>query len=184
MNITTLRKNYERNVKGNIYVLVSNTKTDSRTGKTGLLFMSDEGYGTSNLDERVRLLERKLADLDALIKGLTDEMLDMKAVVMKLKKEQRPPPVIQAVVPPISRAKVERETTEIQNEPEKIPAQPVKGRVTLKMQPDGTLLPEKDMGEDIIIASARNPRLNAKGSQGRTQSDLIIAEDKDPAEGS
>ena len=33
--------------------------------------MSEEGYGTNNLDERVRLLERKVADMEALIKGLT-----------------------------------------------------------------------------------------------------------------
>lgn len=176
---------FRKNEKGNIYVLVSNSYKDSRTGQTGLLFMSDEGYGTNNLDERVRLLERKLADLDALIKGLTDEMLDMKAVVMKLKKEQRPPPVIQAVAPPISRGKVEREITEIKSDPEKVQPHPVKGKVTLKMQPDGTLLPEKDMGDDIIVASARTARMKAKDNQGRPgQNDLIIAEDKDPAEGS
>ena len=91
--------------------------------------MSDEGYGTNNLDERVRLLERKLADLDALIKGLTDEMLDMKAVVMKLKKEQRPPPVIQAVAPPISRGKVEKEQSEIRPETEKTQVPPIKDKV-------------------------------------------------------
>ena len=120
--------------------------------------MSDEGYGTNNLDERVRLLERKMVDMDALVKGLTDEVLDMKAVVMKLKKEQRPPPVIQAVAPPISRGKAERENAGSQSEEGKAQAVPVRDRITLKMQPDGTLQPEKDMGEEIIIASARDAR--------------------------
>ena len=53
------------------------------------------------------------------------------------------------------------------------------------MQPDGTLLPERDMGDDIIIASARNGRIRSKDSQGRpTQNDVIIAEDRNPAEDS
>jgi len=147
--------------------------------------MSDEGYGTNNLDERVRLLERKMADLDALIKGLTDEMLDMKAVVMKLKKEQRPPPVIQAVAPPISRGKVERETAEAEKEVAKPQVTPPRDKITLKMQPDGTLLPEKETGEDIIVASARDARSRYKDQHQRSgQSDLIIAEDKEPAEDS
>lgn len=147
--------------------------------------MSEEGFGTNNLDERVRQLERKIVDLEALIKGLTDEMLDMKAVVMKLKKEQRPPPVIQAVAPPISRGKVERESTEVDKELVKPPVTPPRDKITLKMQPDGTLQPEKDMGEDIIIASARDARSRYKDQHQRSgQSDLIIAEDKEPTEDS
>lgn len=147
--------------------------------------MSDEGYGTNNLDERVRLLERKMVDMDALIKGLTDEVLDMKAVVMKLKKEQRPPPVIQAVAPPISRGKAERENAESQNEEGKTQTAPVKDKITLKMQPDGTLQPEKEMGEEIIIASARDARTRYKDQHQRSGSNtLIIAEDKEPAEDS
>ncbi|ABD39802.1 hypothetical protein Mhun_0024 [Methanospirillum hungatei JF-1] len=145
--------------------------------------MSEEGYGTNNLDERVRLLERKVADMEALIKGLTDEMLDMKAVVMKLKKEQRPPPVIQAVAPPISRSKVERESPEPEAETVKPVSPPIRDKITLKMQPDGTLQPEKESGEEIIIASARDARMRYKDQHQRSGSnDLIIAEDKEPSE--
>ncbi|MCA1916207.1 hypothetical protein [Methanospirillum hungatei] len=145
--------------------------------------MSEEGYGTNNLDERVRLLERKVADMEALIKGLTDEMLDMKAVVMKLKKEQRPPPVIQAVAPPISRSKVERESLEPEAETVKTVSPPARDKITLKMQPDGTLQPEKESGEEIIIASARDARMRYKDQHQRSGSnDLIIAEDKEPSE--
>ena len=145
--------------------------------------MSKEGQGTNNLDERMRLLERRVADMEALIKGLTDEMLDMKAVVMKLKKEQRPPPVIQAVAPPISRGKVERETPEPDNDVKKTQVPPARDKITLKMQPDGTLQPEKEFGEDIIIASARDARSRYKDQHQRSgHNDLIIAEDKEPAE--
>lgn len=147
--------------------------------------MSEEGYGTNNLDERVRLLERKVADMEALIKGLTDEMLDMKAVVMKLKKEQRPPPIIQAVAPPISRSKVERENPEPEADAVKPVSAPVRDKITLKMQPDGTLQPEKETGDDIIVASARDARMRYKDQHQRSgSSDLIIAEDKEPSEDS
>ena len=144
--------------------------------------MSEEGHGTNNLDGRVGLLERRVADMEALIKGLTDEMLDMKAVVMKLKKEQRPPPVIQAVAPPISRSKVEREVPE-EDDTKKAQGSSAKDKITLKMQPDGTLQPEKEFGDDIIIASARDARSRYKDQHQRSgHNDLIIAEDKEPSE--
>lgn len=144
--------------------------------------MSEEGHGTNNLDGRVGHLERRVADMEALIKGLTDEMLDMKAVVMKLKKEQRPPPVIQAVAPPISRSKVEREVPE-EDDTKKAQGSSAKDKITLKMQPDGTLQPEKEFGDDIIIASARDARSRYKDQHQRSgHNDLIIAEDKEPSE--
>lgn len=148
--------------------------------------MSDEGYGMNNLDERVHHIERRLAEMDALIKGLTDEMLDMKAVVMKLKREQRPPPVIQAVVPPISRGKVDNAAEPGKEYGKEQVQTPVREKITLKMQPDGTLQPERETGDDIIIASARDARMRAgRDNTGRTgQNELIIAEDKDPADSS
>ena len=148
--------------------------------------MSDEGFGMNSLEERVRLLEMKLVKIEALMKGLTDEMLDMKAVVIKLKKEQRPPPVIQPVPPPVSRGKVEKEKSEKSFDSETIkPSSNARDRITLKMQPDGTLQPEPEAGEDIIIASPRDIRQRSKDKSGKTGlSDLIIAEERDPAEGS
>ena len=106
-----------------------------------------------------------------------------KAVVMKLKKEQRPPPVIQAVAPPISRGKVEREMAEHEENVTKSQPQPTRDRITLKMQPDGTLQPEKETGEEIIIASARDARMRTKDQHQRSgTNDLIIAEDRESSE--
>ena len=119
------------------------------------------------------------------MKGLTDEILDMKAVVMKLKKDQRPAPVIQAVTPPApSRNKPSRLDEEAGRETgtPNVPPQPPREKVTLKMQPDGTLAPVRDTGDDIIIASARDARFRGKEGGDRNRSDLIIAEDTDPTE--
>lgn len=144
--------------------------------------MSDEGYRCSSSEERVERLERRVGELEALVKGLTDEMLDMKAVVMKLKKDQRPAPVIQAVTPPApSRKTIRPEDEAAQSAP--APVQPPREKVTLKMQPDGTLAPVRDTGDDIIIASARDARNRGKDSNGdRNRGDLIIAEDAEQTE--
>jgi hypothetical protein len=147
--------------------------------------MSDDGYANSSPEDRTERLERRVSELEALLKGLTDEMLDMKAVVMKLKKDQRPAPVIQVVTPPApSRNKSPRSEDETVQDsvPPSAPSQPPREKVTLKMQPDGTLAPVRDTGEDIIIASARDARMKGKDGGERTRSDLIIAEDVDPTE--
>lgn len=144
--------------------------------------MSDEGNCGAFRDEKIERLERRVSEMEALMKGLTDEMLDMKAVVMKMKKDQRPAPVIQAVSPPApSRNKAARS-----DEPESSvlpPVQPPREKVTLKMQPDGTLAPAREIGDDIIIASARDARSKGgKDTNGRSRSDLIIAEDAEQTE--
>ncbi|PWR71926.1 DUF7518 family protein [Methanospirillum lacunae] len=146
--------------------------------------MSDDGYTNSSPEDRTERLERRVSELEALLKGLTDEMLDMKAVVMKIKKDQRPAPVIQAVTPPApSRNKAPRsEEDSADSVASAVPSQPPREKVTLKMQPDGTLAPVRDTGEDIIIASARDARLKGKDGGDRNRSDLIIAEDVDPTE--
>jgi len=147
--------------------------------------MSDEGYFGSSPEERIERLERRAAEMEALVKGLTDEMLDMKAVVMKLKKDQRPAPVIQAVTPPApSRNKTRSDEGESGfSGSAAIPsAQVPKEKVTLKMQPDGTLAPVRERGEDIIVASARDTRLRGRDGGDRNRSDLIIADDVDSAE--
>ena len=147
--------------------------------------MSDDGYANSSTEDRTERLERRVSELEALLKGLTDEMLDMKAVVMKIKKDQRPAPVIQVVTPPApSRNKAPKSEEESAHDsvPSVVPSQPPREKVTLKMQPDGTLAPVRDTGEDIIIASARDARLKGKDGGDRNRSDLIIAEDVDPTE--
>lgn len=145
--------------------------------------MSDEGYGNSSVNDRIERLERKVAELDALLKGITEEMLDMKAVVMKIKKDQRPAPVIQAVPPSVSRNKpiIQETLGSSKPAPEPVNPTPQKEKVTLKMQPDGTLKPVRDTGEDIIIASARDARFR-KDSAEKPQSELIIAEDTEQPE--
>jgi hypothetical protein len=147
--------------------------------------MSDEGFFGSSPEERIERLERRSAEMEALVKGLTDEILDLKAVVMKLKKDQRPAPVIQAVAPPApSRNKTRGEEDEpgFHASGSAQQVQQPREKITLKMQPDGTLAPDKEYGDDIIIASPRDVRQRGKDAGDRNRGNLIIADDVDPSE--
>lgn len=147
--------------------------------------MTEDEYTGGSAEERLARSERRIAELDALVKGLTDEVLDLKAVVMKLKKDQRPPPVIQAVAPSVARNKGpgldEEQKAGRDSLSQDSPVQ-AKEKITLKMQPDGTLKPMRDMSEDIIVASARDARFKGKNEPRPGQSDLIIVDDEELTE--
>ena len=144
-------------------------------------------------EERINDLEGKMKELEALIKGLTDEMLDLKSILMKLSRrddERR------AAMPA---PRMPSEVTVRPRKPmavaEQQPRQPeVKDtrEMELIMQTDGTLKPERrSESNNFIVASARfNPNISMrnKGSKGKITeeepkkeaSDLIYAVDEDP----
>jgi len=127
-------------------------------------------------DERIAELEAKVRELEALTRGLTDEMLDLKSIVMKLntRTEERRP-VVQA------------RTTAVQASKKEIsppaPAEAVEGTsLEMIMQPDGTLKPERRTNSDYIIASGRYGQKNMKkGKAGETKegAPLIYATEQD-----
>ncbi|MDH7511061.1 MAG: hypothetical protein QHH04_08490 [Methanolinea sp.] len=159
--------------------------------------IKDKDLGQSPLDERVAALEKKVREIDALVKGLTEELLDLKSVAMKLSKvsEERaraemrmtkPSPGGQGQGPIIMQAKT-RPPAPVQR-PAQSPAQTAPQsepeKMDMIMQPDGTLKPEKRKNSDYIIASAgfSKKKQNVQGSGKK--SDLIVAEDEEgePAE--
>ncbi|KUG19385.1 hypothetical protein ASZ90_010889 [hydrocarbon metagenome] len=158
---------------------------------------------------RVRELEKKLQEIDALVKGLTHEVLDLKTIVMKMYRQAE------------ERSRVIRETEEkrsdirkveiVKAEPEQ--AEAAGGRpetlsapeaasdevsdekLELIMQTDGTLKPERRLPSEYIIASTnysgkamggRRMSSDSKDSvkrKGRGDADdLIHAEDDDTLE--
>src|SRR5512137_2060767 len=65
-----------------------------------------ESSGAS--EDRIAALEKKVRDMEALVKGLTQELLDLKSIAMKMSKQteersrqeaKRGPPVVQGVQP-------------------------------------------------------------------------------------
>ncbi|MDD1676852.1 MAG: hypothetical protein LUQ40_03850 [Methanomicrobiales archaeon] len=143
-------------------------------------------------EERISDLEGKMKELEALIKGLTDEMLDLKSILMKLSRrddERR------AAVPA---PRMPSEVTVRPRKPTAVAEQPRQqqpkdtGEMELIMQTDGTLKPERrSESNNFIVASARfNPNISMrnKGNKGKISeeepkkeaSDLIYAVDEDP----
>jgi len=141
-------------------------------------------------DERVKTLEKKVADIEGLMKGLTEELLDLKAMVRKISRvqeEQMELPVKKKV--PVGRNVAEpphmpirrnaHESSVNQNsvfhhtQDRRAPRAPVPlvkpeldpeedGEKVLIMQPDGTLRPEIRKNERMIIAGKRPAQKTVK----------------------
>jgi len=150
-------------------------------------------------EDRIATLEKKVKEMEALVKGLTQELLDLKSVAMKMTKqseersrqELRRGPVVagapaqQAAGPAASPAATAGSTI-IRPKGAKqaeAPAAPAEPAMDMIMQPDGTMKLEQRRGDkDYIVASAGYGR--KKGAAGKSkQSDMIVAveENKDPA---
>jgi len=134
-------------------------------------------------------LEVRVQQLEALVKGLTDEIVDLKGVIWNLQRENRTAPVIREVpkdenrpspVRPIVTATPiatdtsvpSKETDSAQVETDKIK----KKEDVLKMQLDGTLRPVEENGEEIIIASALDSR-KKENDKKKSMHEIIVADE-------
>ncbi len=163
--------------------------TTGRGEEEGDRCMGDErDTDIQEMMAKVRELTIRINEIDALVRGITGEMLDLKAIVMKLLKDQQNTPIIrhisekpEPVQPPRTPDIIEKGKEKASQSSQTPPLPVVRDKVYLKMQPDGTLKPEEDHREEIIIASAYDARKNAKKKNGAQQGDdsnLIIADDE------
>jgi hypothetical protein len=134
---------------------------------------SEENNMVNPEDERIAELEGKVRELEALTRGLTDEMLDLKSIVMKMstRAEERRVVVQQRAAAP---AKKEGAAP--------VSAEAMEGTsLEMIMQQDGTLKPERRTSSDYIIASGRYGQKNArKGKEGeKGGAPLIYATEDD-----
>ena len=162
--------------------------------------MMESGTGAAT-EDRIAALEKKMREMEALVKGLTQELLDLKSVTMKMSKQtdersrqelRRAPVIAQGAqpqaaapssAPSVSGSTVIRPKGARQPEVPAAPAEPVMDWI---MQPDGTMKQEPRRGDkDYIVASAGYGRNKKGAAQKAKQSDLIYAADepskKDPA---
>ena len=123
--------------------------------------------------DRVNELENKVREMEALIKGLTNELLDLKSIVERLnsRMEEKRPPVMAR--PP------GRVTVTPRGQPgQSAPAD--EGELARIMQTDGTMKEERRKDSDYIVASAKTAQaLKSKGkadpTKGKGSSALIYA---------
>ena len=124
------------------------------------------------VNDRVNELEKKVREMEALIKGLTNELLDLKSIVerMNSRMEEKRPPVLTR---PGGRVSISQ-----RGEAGGAPAD--EGELARIMQPDGTMKEERRKDSDYIIASAKSAaalRNKGKGEQskGKGSTALIYA---------
>jgi hypothetical protein len=147
-------------------------------------------------EDRIATLERKVREMEALVKGLTQELLDLKSIAMKMSKqtdersrqELRRGPIVQgaqASAPQASQPTMSASGTTVIRPKASAPAEPAEPAMDMIMQPDGTMKLEPRRGDkNYIVASAGYGR-NKKGTSVKgKQSDLIYAAEEtksDPA---
>jgi hypothetical protein len=152
-----------------------------------------EGSGAS--EDRIAALEKKVREMEALVKGLTQELLDLKSIAMKMSKqteersrqELKRGPIVQSTQPVGASASSpgisSSGSTVIRpkgaRQPD-VPAAPEEPAMDMIMQQDGTMKLEPRRGDkNYIVASAGYGR-NKKGTSVKgKQSDLIYAAEED-----
>jgi len=159
--------------------------------------MEISGTGAAT-EERIVAIEKKMRDMEALVKGLTEELLDLKSVAMKMSKQTeersraelkraqtgvqgaQPQQVTPAVATGSSSTVVMRKGAK----PSDAPPAPSDPAMDMIMQTDGTMKLEPRRGnKEYIVASAGYGRKKGTSVKGK-QSDLIYAAEenkKDPA---
>jgi len=160
--------------------------------------MENSGSGAAT-EDRIAALEKKMRDMEALVKGLTGELLDLKSIAMKMSKQsderikqelRRVSPVVQGSQPSpaatVASPSSGGSTVVMRKgarQPD-VPAAPEEPAMDMIMQQDGTMKLEPRRGDkDYIVARAGYGQ--KKGAAGKPkQADLIYAAEedkKDPA---
>jgi uncharacterized membrane protein len=138
--------------------------------------------GTDGLDDRIAVIEKKMQNLEPLVRGLVAEMLDFKAYAMnaareegeRSRQEMKQGPVSYAAVspaaPPASlSAPVHTEgTTVVRPRKTPLPAAPAEPEMVRIMQPDGTMKMEPRYGgaiDNSSVGYGRTKKGTAKISQ-------------------
>jgi len=128
------------------------------------------------VNDRVNELEKKVREMEALIKGLTNELLDLKSIVERMSSRMEEKRPVMARQPG-------RLTISQKGQPE-APAE--EGELVRIMQADGTMKEERRKDSNVIIASAKTAealRRKGKGepAKGKGSNALIYAvEEEDP----
>jgi hypothetical protein len=137
------------------------------------------------VEDRVASLEKKMRDMEALVRGLTEELLDLKSITMRMNKAREEPRPDRSMSKAPTAAAGGQSTVVVPRKPAsppqvRAPAAPVEPeKMDMIMQPDGTLKPEKRQSSDYIVASAGYTKKNKPGQSGGKSSDLIVAEEEE-----
>jgi hypothetical protein len=142
--------------------------------------------GTGGAEDRIAALEKRIRGMDALVKGLLDELLDFKAIAMTMSRragDSCPPDLSSLVMesdtisPSITAPLDERTTIQVNSiHPPDVPVAPKEPAMVRIMQADGTMKMEPRYGDKTSTDSSRGFRRAGKSTAGKsTQNSLISA---------
>ena len=176
----------------------SGLKNEETSEQENMILMMENSGSGAVTEDRIAALEKKMRDMEALVKGLTGELLDLKSIAMKMSRQsddrikqeiRRGTPVIQSSQPSqvadVASPSSGGSTVVMRKgarQPD-VPAAPAEPAMDMIMQQDGTMKLEPRRGEkDYIVARAGYGQ--KKGAARAKQADLIYAAEedkKDPA---
>lgn len=164
---------------------------EKEVGKVKAMEIIKDKESSGPVEDRVAVLEKKMKDMEALVKGLTEELLDLKSIAMRLNKVSEERRTELRMVKPSTAATGAASSTVIMQKrpgqpsgsvrvPQPVP-EPEPEKMDMIMQPDGTLKPEKRRGDrEYIVASAGFAKKKQGSSQGSgKRNDLIVAEEEE-----
>ena len=140
-----------------------------------------ESMPAATPEERMSVLEKRMRELEAMVKGLTDELLDLKSIAMRLNKVNEERRAELKMTRPASQGSPGTVVVPKRATPPPQRVQPEPEKMDMIMQPDGTLKPERRVSSDYIVASAsysKKAKQQSEGGSGK-KNDLIVAEDQE-----
>jgi hypothetical protein len=137
----------------------------------------------NGVEERIAVLEKRSRDMEAMVKGLLNELLDLKTISMKMSRQAAEYPAPEYGEPAAPAASpvaadgstVIRPKSARQPESPAAPPEPVMVRI---MQTDGTMKMEARYGGQNMVNSADFAR-NRKNQLASKQEPLIYAAEED-----
>jgi hypothetical protein len=112
-------------------------------------------------------------EMEVLVKGLTEELLDLKSIVRQLVKEEKRP-VQRPPADPEDFIMVRPQKRAAKPEEHRPDPKEAKENTVMIMQPDGTLKPEQPMGEGVIIAGKNETLIMDRQDKKKTADEIII----------
>ena len=158
--------------------------------------MENSGSGAVT-EDRIAELEKKMREMEALLKGLTQELLDLKSIAMKMSKQteersrqafKNAQPVVQGSQPSsaagVASSSSGGSTVVMRKgarQPD-VPAAPAEPAMDMIMQQDGTMKLEPRRGEKeyIVARAGYGQKKGAKGAAAKSKlGDVICAAEKE-----
>jgi len=145
--------------------------------------------GEKQCDVAFNELEMRLQKLEALVKGLTDEILDIKAVMWNLQRENRTAPIIREIPIPEEKAPTPgrpiitatpiddpSDLSSVSHSAQMVTDKATKKEDVLKMHMDGIVRPVEEKEDEIIIASVLDSR-KTDNDKKKNIRDIIVADE-------